>query len=78
MTIEKVSIAPTFIGLDGPGRFVADRPLRASAGPTSRSTPRRMLSALLSLITVGSDVMREAHQLRCQAARRYPHLNFDA
>lgn len=78
MTTEKISIAHEFLSFSARERSIAGQASGAQARAGSPSTPRRILSAFVTLITVGSDVMAEAHQLRSDAARRCPHLTFDA
>ena len=84
MTTEKISIAHEFFSFTAREASITGQASGAQAragspsAPRSPSTPRRILSAFVTLITVGSDVMAEAHQLRSDAARRYPHLTFDA
>ena len=74
MAVEKVLVAPEVIG-----RTRVPVQARGSAGPTndSRWTFRTPFVALLNLVTVGRDVMAEAHRLRRDAERRWPHINFD-
>ena len=74
MAIEKVLAAPEVIR-----QARVPVPTRASVGPTnaSRWTLRTPFAALLTLVTVGSDVMAEADRLRRDAERRWPHINFD-
>jgi hypothetical protein len=77
MAVEKVIVAPEFIGLDSRERIVTRAPLRPYNTP-SQWTFRRAFGALFKLIMLGSEVMAEAHQLRREAERRYPHISFDA
>jgi hypothetical protein len=77
MTGERVFVAPELIGLDSRERTVTRGPLRPSNRLPSHWKLRTPFVALLSLIMMGSDVMAEAHRLRRDAERRYPHLNFD-
>jgi hypothetical protein len=77
MAVEKVFVAPDFIGLEGRERLVTRRPLRPPKRRSSRSTFRRLFIGLFSLVTTGNDVMAEAHRLRREAERRWPHINFD-
>ena len=75
MTTEKV--AGEFVVVHARERLVTRHPLRADASVRKRSTPPRALSVLLSVIAATGDVMSEAHRMRFEAERRYPHLNFD-
>jgi hypothetical protein len=78
MAVEKVFVAPEFVGLDARERIVTRGPLRPPKGVSSRWTFRTPFIALFNLVMIGSDVMAEAHRLRRDAQRRWPHLNFDS
>jgi hypothetical protein len=77
MAVEKVFVAPEFIGLEAQERIVTRRPLRPSI-KGSRWTFRTPFFALFKLIMFGSDALAEAHRLRRAAERKYPHISFDA
>jgi hypothetical protein len=77
MAVEKVLVAPEFSGLEARERIVTRRPLRPTTGVPSRWTLRTPFIALSTLVMMGSDVIAEAHRLRRDAERRWPHINFD-
>ena len=77
MTVEKIAGVSGFAGVEERGSRVTRRSSRP-VDQVTNWTFGTILVALSNLITAGSDVMAEAHRMRREAQRRYPHLNFDA
>ena len=78
MTLEKIFVPPELIGLDARERIVTRKPLRSTKRRPFLWMFRTPLAALIRVVVAGSDVMAEAHRMSRDAARRYPHINFDA
>ena len=76
MAIGRVSVAPEMMGLEASDR-IAPRGSIHPPNPSSRSAFRTSVAALYNIIMTGADVLAEAHRLRREAERRYPHINFD-
>jgi hypothetical protein len=76
MAVEKVFIAPEFIGLEGRERIVTRRALRPSA-PVAGWTLWTPFAAMITFVVAASEALDEVHRMRRQAERRYPHISFD-
>ena len=78
MTLEKVLVPSEFVGLDAQERVVTRKPLRPTKRRPLLWIVRTLLVAFIRVMVAGSDVLAEAQRLSRDAARRYPHINFDA
>jgi hypothetical protein len=76
MAVGRVSVAPEMMRLEGRDRIVPRESIRP-VDPSSRSAFWAPVAALYNIIMTGADVLAEAHRLRREAERRYPHINFD-
>ena len=76
MAVEKIFVAPEFVGLEARERIAIRRVLRPNA-PVVHSTLRKPFAAIIRFVGAASDALDEAHRMRRVAERRYPHLSFD-
>jgi hypothetical protein len=76
MAVGRVSVAPEIMRLEASERIAPRGPFRP-LNPSSGSTFRTAMAALYNIIMTGADALAEAHRLRREAERRYPHINFD-
>jgi hypothetical protein len=75
---KKYLFPPELIDLDARKRIVTRKRLRSTKRRPFLWMFRTPLAALIRVVVAGSDVMAEAHRMGRDAARRYPHINFDA
>jgi hypothetical protein len=78
MTLEKILVPSEFVGLDAQERVVRRKPLRPTKRRPFLSMFRTPLGAFIRFLVAGSDALTEAQRMSRDAARRYPHINFDA
>jgi hypothetical protein len=76
MAVQKVFVAPDYIGLEPRERIVARRALRPQVD-LNRWTFRKTFGGLIAYIAAAMDALNEAQRMRRDAERRYPHISFD-
>ena len=76
MAVQKVFVAPDYVGLEPRERIVTRRALRPQVD-LHRWTLPKPFAALFAYIAAASHALDEAQRMRREAERRYPHISFD-
>jgi hypothetical protein len=76
--LEKILVPSEFVGLDAQQRVVRRKPLHPTKRRPFLSMFRTPLAAFIRFVVTGSEALAETQRMSRDAARRYPHINFDA